>query len=150
MRRNPLICAQPSTHACAVIWECNVARSTRHPVRSGLKGVLVTSDDTNLLHGTLELMILTALAFERMHRLGILGRIKQITEGMLQMKSRSLFSALQRMEEAGLLESLWGESENSRRTKYYRLTKAGRCRLESEARRWRRVSWAIARALQTL
>ena len=103
---------------------------------------------TNLLQGTLDLMILKALALQEMHGLGISRRIGQITKGTFQVKPGSLFPALHRMEEAGWLASSWGESENNRKAKYYRLTKAGRRQLETETERWSRISMAIARALE--
>ncbi|MGB8541012.1 MAG: PadR family transcriptional regulator [Candidatus Acidiferrales bacterium] len=106
------------------------------------------NDQTNLLQGTLDMMILKALALDQMHGLGISRRIEQITKGTFQVKPGSLFPALHRMEEEGWLVSTWGESENNRRAKYYRLTKAGRRQLESETQRWGRISLAIARALE--
>jgi PadR family transcriptional regulator PadR len=108
----------------------------------------MTQDQTNLLQGTLDMMILKALALDHMHGLGISRRIEQITKGTFQVKPGSLFPALHRMEEEGWLVSSWGESENNRRAKYYRLTKAGRRQLESETQRWGRISLAIARALE--
>jgi PadR family transcriptional regulator, regulatory protein PadR len=108
----------------------------------------VSPEQTNLLQGTLDLVILKALALEEMHGLGISRRIEQITKGTFQVKPGSLFPALHRMEEAGWLTSSWGESENNRRAKYYRLTKAGRHQLGAETKRWARISLAIARALE--
>jgi PadR family transcriptional regulator PadR len=108
----------------------------------------VTQDQTNLLQGTLDMMILKSLALEPMHGLGISRRIEQITKGTFQVKPGSLFPALHRMEEEGWLVSSWGESENNRRAKFYRLTKAGRRQLDSETERWGRISLAIARALE--
>jgi len=105
-------------------------------------------DQTNLLQGTLDMMILKALAPGDLHGLGVSRRIEQITKGTFQVKPGSLFPALHRMEEEGWLLSSWGESENNRRAKYYRLTKAGRRQLESETERWGRISLAIARALE--
>ena len=105
-------------------------------------------EQTNLLQGTLDLMILKALALEEMHGLGVSRRIEQITKGTFQVKPGSLFPALHRMEESGWLTSNWGESENNRRAKYYKLTKAGRRQLETETGRWGRISLAIARALE--
>jgi transcriptional regulator len=102
----------------------------------------------NLLQGTLDLLILKALALDPMHGLGISRRIGQITAGTFEVKPGSLFPALHRMEEAGWLVSSWGESENNRRAKYYRLTKAGRRQLNVEAAQWGRISVAIARALE--
>jgi transcriptional regulator len=103
---------------------------------------------TNLLQGTLDLLILKTLALEEMHGLGISRRIEQITKGAFQVKPGSLFPALHRMEEAGWLASSWGESENNRRAKYYRLTRAGRRQLGAERENWERISVAIASALQ--
>jgi PadR family transcriptional regulator, regulatory protein PadR len=107
-----------------------------------------TRDQTNLLQGTLDMMILKSLALDQMHGLGISRRIEQLTKGTFQVKPGSLFPALHRMEEEGWLVSSWGESENNRRAKFYRLTKAGRRQLDSETQRWGRISLAIARALE--
>jgi PadR family transcriptional regulator, regulatory protein PadR len=93
-------------------------------------------------------MILKALALGEMHGLGISRRIEQVTKGTFQVKPGSLFPALHRMEQQNWITSQWGDSENNRRAKYYRLTKAGRRQLESETERWGRISLAIARALQ--
>jgi transcriptional regulator len=106
-------------------------------------------DQTNLLQGTLDLLILKTLALGELHGLGISRRIEQITRGTFQVKPGSLFPALHRMEEAGWLVSSWGASENNRRAKYYRLTKAGRDRLGLERREWERIATAIASALQS-
>src|SRR6202049_3786853 len=91
---------------------------------------------TNLLQGTLDLLILRALSLQPMHGLGIARRIQQITHGTFQVKPGSLFPALHRMEEAGWLASSWGESENNRKAKYYRLTAAGRRQFKAEAEQW--------------
>lgn len=103
---------------------------------------------TNLLQGTLDLLILKALALEEMHGLGISGRIAQITKGTFLVKPGSLFPALHRMEDAGWLSSHWGESENNRRAKYYQLTAAGRRRFETETRQWETIALAMQRALE--
>jgi len=108
----------------------------------------VSPQQTNLLQGTLDLVILKALALEQMHGLGISRRIDQMTKGTFRVKPGSLFPALHRMQDAGWLSSTWGESDNNRRAKYYRLTKAGRRQLETETERWGRISLAIARALE--
>jgi PadR family transcriptional regulator, regulatory protein PadR len=104
---------------------------------------------TNLLQGTLDLLILKALALTGMHGLAISHRIAQITNGTFQVKPGSLFPALHRMEEAGWLCSVWGDSENNRRAKFYRLTAAGRRQLKSETEQWETIALAIASALQT-
>src|SRR5437660_1706494 len=104
---------------------------------------------TNLLQGTLDLLILKTLALGEMHGLGISRRIEQMTRGTFQVKPGSLFPAFHRMEQAGWLDSSWGESDSNRRAKYYRLTKAGRRQFAAEAKQWERISLAIASALQT-
>jgi PadR family transcriptional regulator PadR len=107
------------------------------------------SKQTNLLQGTLDLLILKTLAVGELHGLGISRRIEQITQGTFQVKPGSLFPALHRMEEAGWLVASWGESENNRRAKYYRLSRAGRQQLEAETEQWKRISVAMGLALQT-
>jgi PadR family transcriptional regulator PadR len=104
---------------------------------------------TTLLQGTLDLLILKSLAVGEMHGLGVSRRIQQITGGTFDVKPGSLFPALHRMEEGGWISAFWGESENNRRAKYYRLTKAGRKQLGVETKRWDRISWAIGQALET-
>ncbi|MGB0036056.1 MAG: PadR family transcriptional regulator [Candidatus Acidiferrales bacterium] len=108
----------------------------------------MTREQTNVLQGTLDLMILKTLALGEMHGLGISRRIEQITRGTFHVKPGSLFPSLHRMEEEGWISSAWGESENNRRAKYYRLTKTGRRQLGTETERWSRISLAIARALE--
>jgi PadR family transcriptional regulator, regulatory protein PadR len=108
----------------------------------------LNSESTALLQGTLDLLILKSLVAGEMHGLGISRRIQQLTGGTFVVKPGSLFPALHGMEEEGWICSFWGDSENNRRAKYYRLTKAGRKQLEVETRRWGRISWAIAQALE--
>jgi PadR family transcriptional regulator PadR len=108
----------------------------------------VSPEPTDLLQGTLDMMILKALVLHQMHGLGISRRIEQITQGTFQVKPGSLFPSLHRMEQEGWITGNWGESENNRRARYYRLTKAGRRQLEKETERWSRISVAIARALE--
>ena len=103
---------------------------------------------TDLLQGTLDLLVLKALALGPLHGLGVSHRIKQMTKGTFQVKPGSLFPALHRMEEAGQLKSSWGESENNRRAKYYSLTKAGQRQLEAKTEDWQRISLAMASALR--
>jgi len=105
-------------------------------------------DKTDLLQGTLDLLILKTLSLGPMHGLGISRRIEQTTRGTFAVKPGSLFPALHRMQEQGWLRSSWGDSENNRRAKYYELTKAGRQQLETEVENWDRISLAMARALQ--
>jgi PadR family transcriptional regulator, regulatory protein PadR len=107
------------------------------------------SKPTNLLQGTLDLLILKALGTGETHGLGISRRIDQITKGTFLVKPGSLFPALHRMEEAGWLSSFWGDSENNRRAKFYRLTKSGRAQLEVETQQWQTIALAMANALKT-
>jgi PadR family transcriptional regulator PadR len=102
---------------------------------------------TELLHGTLDLLILRTLTLGKNHGVGISSRIQQITKDTFEVKPGSLFPALHRLEERGWLMSEWGESENRRKAKYYELTKAGRRQLVTEMENWSRIrtamSWAI-------
>lgn len=106
------------------------------------------SANISLLQGTLDVLILKVLALEPMHGLGISRRIAQVTNGTFQVKPGSLFPALHRMEEAGWLAAEWGESENNRRAKFYRLTKLGVRQLKQETDNWGRISAAMAVALE--
>jgi PadR family transcriptional regulator PadR len=101
-----------------------------------------------LLQGTLDLLILKALAAGDLHGLGVSRRIEQITNGTFVVQPGSLFPALHRLEEAGWLTSTWESSENNRRAKYYRLTRSGRKQLGEETENWNRISLAIAQALE--
>ncbi|MFZ0589235.1 MAG: PadR family transcriptional regulator [Bryobacteraceae bacterium] len=103
---------------------------------------------TELLRGTLDLLILRALTLNRDHGVGIARRIHQITRATFDVKPGSLFPALHRLEEKGWLASEWGESENLRRAKYYKLTRAGRKQIETEMANWERVSAAITWAVE--
>jgi PadR family transcriptional regulator PadR len=108
----------------------------------------MTKQQTELLQGTLDMLILKALALQPLHGLGVARRIEQVTRGTFNVKPGSLFPALHRMEEEGWLSSHWGESSNNRRAKYYELTRTGRRHLETETEKWGRISLAIARALE--
>lgn len=109
----------------------------------------MSTKQTNLLQGTLDLLVLKALGTGELHGLGISRRIEHITQGTFLVKPGSLFPALHRMEEAGWLSSFWGESENNRRAKFYRLTRAGKSQLSVEREQWTRVALAMTRALKT-
>jgi PadR family transcriptional regulator len=102
---------------------------------------------TVLLQGTLDLLVLRALSLGQNHGLGIARRVVQITGGTFEVKPGSLFPALHRLEEQGWLSSEWGESENRRRAKYYRLTRTGRRRIEVETASWERIAAAMASAI---
>src|ERR1041384_2551772 len=108
----------------------------------------MSDSQTNLLQGTLDLLILKALALGELHGLGISRRISQMTRGTFEVKPGSLFPALHRMEESGWLAADWGESENNRRAKYYKLTRAGRRQFEVESKLWERIAAAMSRALE--
>jgi PadR family transcriptional regulator, regulatory protein PadR len=108
-----------------------------------------SASPTPLLQGTLDLLILKSLTLTEMHGLGVARRIGQITAGAYDVKAGSLFPALHRLEENGWVVSTWGESDNKRRAKFYRLSKAGRKRLEHETEEWQRVSAAMTLALRS-
>jgi transcriptional regulator len=105
---------------------------------------------TKLLQGTLDLLILKALWPGELHGLGISRHIEQVTQGTFLVKPGSLFPALHRLEDAGWLSSFWGESENNRRAKFYRLTKSGKAQLEIETEEWARVAMAMTNALKAV
>jgi PadR family transcriptional regulator, regulatory protein PadR len=105
-------------------------------------------NQTNLLQGTLDLLILKAIGEGELHGLGISRRIEQITRGTFKVKPGSLFPALHRMEEAGWLSSFWGGSENNRRAKFYRRTKAGERQLGIEKDQWVTIAQAMSNALK--
>jgi len=106
-------------------------------------------NQANLLQGTLDLLILKAIGDGEFHGLGIARRVEQITQGTFNVRPGSLFPALHRMEEAGWLSCFWGESENNRRAKYYRRTKAGERQLGLETEQWTTISRAIGHALKS-
>ena len=110
----------------------------------------MSPQSTSLLQGTLDLLILKALGTVELHGLGISKRIEQISQGTFVVKPGSLFPALHRMEEAGWLESFWGESENNRRAKFYRLTKDGKRQFGAETDQWLKISLAMANALKAV
>ena len=104
---------------------------------------------TDLLRGTLDLLILKALCLEPLHGVGISRRIAQITKGAFQVSFGSLFPALHRMEERGWVEAEWRASENNRRAKYYRLSSSGRTQLKVEEREWNQVVKVMTAAVQS-
>src|SRR6201991_4197147 len=99
-------------------------------------GERMAKKQVDLLQGTLDLLVLKSLARGTLHGLGVSNRIAHITKGTLKVQPGSLFPALHRVEEAGWLQASWGESENNRRAKYYRLTAAGRRQFDAEAQDW--------------
>jgi PadR family transcriptional regulator, regulatory protein PadR len=105
------------------------------------------SDPTELLQGTLDLLILKAVSLGPLHGYGVLLRIQQISGNRLNIQQGSLYPALYRLEHQGLIASEWGESENKRKAKYYKLTAAGRRRFKEEIAYWQQVSEGIRLAL---
>lgn len=103
---------------------------------------------TELLKGTLDLLILRTLALEPRHGIGIAERIEQVTRGTFNVRPGSLFPALHRLEQGGFIEGAWTTSAEGRRVKSYRLTAAGRRRLTVERRQWSRIAAAIAQVLE--
>ncbi len=110
----------------------------------------MTKSEADLLQGTLDLLILKTIALEPMHGYGVSLRIQQISKDVLRVRQGSLYPALYRLEQQGLITFEWGTSENGRRAKYYRLTRAGQRRLESETASWERLSAAVSCVLQTV
>jgi len=104
---------------------------------------------TDLLRGTLDLLVLKALSLEALHGVGISRRITQITQGAFQVSFGSLFPSLHRMEERGWVEAEWRASENNRRAKYYRLTSSGRRQVKVEEREWNQVVKIMTTAVQS-
>jgi len=109
----------------------------------------VTDKPSDLVQGTLDMLILKMLALQPMHGYGIALRLEQISQGVFHLNAGSLFVAVQRLQRDGLIQGEWKATENSRRAKYYALTEQGRKRLSSETREWGRQVAAIARILET-
>ena len=107
------------------------------------------SKTAELLPGTLDMLILKAVSLKPLHGYGVLLRIRQISKDALEIPQGSLYPALYRLEHNDLIAAEWGQSENNRRAKYYRLTAAGRRRLRDETAGWNRLATAIAAALNT-
>ena len=103
---------------------------------------------TDLVQGTLDLLILKTVALEPMHGWGIAQRIRQVSKEVLQVNQGALYPALHRLEQSGWIRAKWGESDNNRRAKYYSLTAAGRAYLEWEEANWKRLSAAIGLVLE--
>ena len=104
---------------------------------------------TDLVQGTLDLLILKTLALEPMHGWGIAQRIRQVSGEVLQVNQGALYPALHRLEQSGWIKAKWGESDNNRRAKYYALTTAGKKYLDQEQANWERLSVAIGLVLET-
>lgn len=108
----------------------------------------VAEQNTDVIPGTLDMLILKTLSLEPMHGFGIGRRVEQISRGVFKVNPGSLLTALQRLERAGWLDAEWRQSANARRAKYYSLTRAGRKQLEVETENWERRTTAIARLLK--
>jgi PadR family transcriptional regulator PadR len=106
------------------------------------------AENTDLIQGTLDMLLLKTLSLEPMHGFGIARRVEQVSQGVFKMNPGSLLTALTRLERAGWLDSEWRDTANSRRAKYYRLTRSGRRQLEAETADWTRRSAAVARILK--
>jgi transcriptional regulator len=106
------------------------------------------SDQTDVLQGTLDLLVLRTIALEPMHGWAIAQRIQQISDDLLRVQQGSLYPALHRLEERGWIAATWGASENNRQAKFYALTRRGRTQLQVEAASWRRYAAAVFAALE--
>ena len=108
----------------------------------------MTDPNTDVIQGTLDMLILKTLSLEPMHGFGIARRVEQVSRGVFKVNPGSLLTALQRLERAGWLDAEWRRTENSRRAKFYTLTRTGRKQLEEETADWMRRASAIARLLK--
>jgi transcriptional regulator len=108
----------------------------------------VDQPSTDVIQGTLDMLILKTLSLEPMHGFGISRRIEQMSRGVFKVNPGSLLTAFQRLERAGLLDAEWRQTENARRAKFYTLTRAGRKQLEAETADWTRRVSAVARLLK--
>ena len=106
------------------------------------------SDQTDVLQGTLDLLILRTIALEAMHGWAIAQRINQVSDELLRVQQGSLYPALHRLEHQGWITAEWGASENNRRARFYALTKAGRKQLATEVEKWERLSAGVNLLLQ--
>jgi transcriptional regulator len=108
------------------------------------------SKPTDLIQGTLDLLILKTIALQPMHGWGIAKRIQQVSKDVLQVQQGSLYPALHRLEQQGWIRADWQRTDNGRRAKYYSLTRAGRVQMEKELENWDRLSAAISLVLRTV
>ena len=109
----------------------------------------MSTEKSDLLQGTLDMLILKIVALGPVHGYGISQRIRQISKEVLQIQQGSLYPALHRLEKRGWLEADWGQSANGRQAKFYKLSEKGRRQLESEESNWNRLAGAVASILQT-
>jgi PadR family transcriptional regulator len=113
-----------------------------------LASFLMSDQSTDVIQGTLDMLILKTLSLEPMHGFGIARRVEQVSRGVFKVNPGSLLTALQRLERAGWLDSEWRSTENSRRAKFYSLTRTGQKQLELETAEWSRRAGAISRLLR--
>src|SRR3989454_12522367 len=106
---------------------------------------IMNETNTDVIQGTLDMLILKTLSLEPMHGFGIARRVEQISRGVFKVNPGSLLTAIQRLERAGLLNAEWRQTENSRRARFYSLTRAGKKQLEIDTAEWKRRASAIAR-----
>lgn len=109
---------------------------------------MVNEPTTDVIQGTLDMLILKTLSLEAMHGYGIARRVEQISRGVFKVNPGSLLTALQRLERSGAIDAEWKQTENGRRARIYMLTRTGRKRLENESADWKRRAAAVARLLQ--
>jgi transcriptional regulator len=109
----------------------------------------MADENTDVIQGTLDMLILKTLSLEPQHGFGIARRVEQVSRGVFKVNPGSLLTALKRMERAGWIDSEWRETANARRAKYYTLTRAGRRQLEAETADWARRAGAVARLLKS-
>jgi PadR family transcriptional regulator, regulatory protein PadR len=121
--------------------------TARYRPRAFLPGALVDEPNTDVIQGTLDMLILKTLSLQPMHGFGIARRVEQISKGVFKVNPGSLLTALQRLERSGWLDAEWRQTENSRRAKFYSLTRTGRKQLDIETADWRRRTAAVARLL---
>ena len=119
----------------------------RHICCNASLGAFMEYPNTDVIQGTLDMLILKTLSLEPMHGFGIARRVEQISRGVFKVNPGSLLTALQRLERAGLLDAEWRKTENSRRARFYSLTSAGKKQLEIDTAEWKRRVSAIARLL---
>jgi transcriptional regulator len=106
--------------------------------------------EIDLLQGTLDLLILKTLSREPLHGYGIAARIQELSDEVLRIEEGSLYPALYRLEQKGVIQSEWGITDNNRKAKFYKLTRKGRNELEAESESWERLSRAVARVLKAI
>jgi PadR family transcriptional regulator PadR len=122
--------------------------NSSHRRRAGASTPDMDDHSTDVIQGTLDMLILKTLSLEPMHGFGIARRVEQISRGVFKVNPGSLLTALNRLERAGWLDAEWQQTANSRRAKYYTLTRAGRRQLDAETSNWARRASAIARILK--